>query len=90
MVKCTNVESVQSYLERVTNKCFCVQDANDCKSISQILKQEHIRPMKKFAFKNLQAVIESNLDVVLVECWGVNKYGQLQSTLWWYEIPSKS
>lgn len=86
MVKSEKVFSPQEYLELVTGKCYIITGDDDVDFIEKTLAK-NARCLWNYPLNEIDHIVESNLNVVLVECmiWNEDK-GEFEHKLRWFEV----
>lgn len=90
MVKSESIFSPQTYLEKVTGKCYIV--CSDTISglidkIERVLFENGYKQMRNFQLAEIDKVVSSGADVVLVELSGEDRCRKWNTVFRWFEIP---
>ena len=90
MVKSESVFSPQTYLEEVTGKCYIVCSDTISGLIDKIecvLFENGHKQIRNFQFTEIDKIVSSGADVVLVELSGEDRRGKWNTVFHWFEIP---
>ncbi len=84
--------SPQNYVEAVTGQCYLLQADNIAEMIMEIQHYLNINGyyLQSYPLSALQQVLESKLDVVLVELAGEDSRGEWDTVYRWFEAPKSS
>lgn len=87
MVKSEQIYSPQNYLEAVTGKCYIVNGEDDVGFIQRILEENDIC-FWDYPLSEIDHIVESELNVVLVDCMVVNEEtNEFEHEYRWFEVP---
>lgn len=87
MVKSEKIYSPQNYLMAVTGDCYVIRGVNDIESIEVIL-DDYSLELWNYPLSEIDHIVESDLNVVLVDCMVVNKKtDEFEHIYRWFEVP---
>ena len=86
-----SIYSPQNFLELCTSECYIIAD-NATAQIDFLLKEKKVmnrsnKPVRSFAFDDIESAIKDNASVILVDVTGVNDGGEFVYAFRWYEAP---
>ena len=86
MVKSEKIYSPQNYLEGITGQCYIIDGDNDIEFIQGIF-DEWGYELWNYPMKEIDHIVENNLDVVLVDCMVYNEETEEFEHIYrWFEV----
>lgn len=83
----TEIYSAQSYLMRVTDKCYITPlEKGDCEWIREILDENGYDHLWDYPLDEIDHIVENNLKVVLVDCCEWDENGNMIHEPRWFEV----
>lgn len=91
MIKSQTIFSPQNYLLAMTGECYILDDDFDAVKAIHLILQKHgveneKRKIADFPFTDARQVVESNLDVVLVDISGYGSDDEWNREYRWFEV----
>ncbi len=91
MIKSQTIFSPQNYLLAMTGHCYILHDDFDVVKSIHLLLQKHgvedeNRKIADFPFTDVRQVVESNLNVVLVDISGYGPDDEWKTQYRWFEV----
>lgn len=91
MVLSKRLWTPQTFLERITDKCYIINGDNDIEFIHDVLIGEGFEdddlPIWDYPLDEIDEIVENDVDVVLVECCYFDDDDKLQREYRWFEVP---
>ena len=91
MVKSKQIYNPQSFVGILTGYYYCFRKDDTAREIHDLLKKHNVEtedcPLWDYPLDEIDHIVESNLNVVLVDCTYVDDNCELIKEYRWFEVP---